>query len=167
MNENLNLVEILKDCPMGMKLYSCLHGEVEFCGIVDFERLYPIMVTTQLKDNQTFTSDGRYFFDFDGECMLFPSKDNRDWSTFVAPPKEKIERFHPKMLEPFEKVLVRNDGFKWEPRFFAVFDGNRRNDREITDTGGCWWEHAIPYEGNEELYRTTNEPDEYYRYWED
>ena len=33
MNENLNLVEILKDCPKGTKLYSTIHGEVEFDGI--------------------------------------------------------------------------------------------------------------------------------------
>ena len=30
MNENLNLEEILKDCPKGTKLYSTLYGEVEF-----------------------------------------------------------------------------------------------------------------------------------------
>ena len=29
MNENLNLVEILKDCPKGTKLYSTIYGEVE------------------------------------------------------------------------------------------------------------------------------------------
>ena len=29
MNENLNLVEILKDCPIGTKLYSTIHGDVK------------------------------------------------------------------------------------------------------------------------------------------
>ena len=29
MNENLNLVEILKNCPKGTKLYSIIFGEVE------------------------------------------------------------------------------------------------------------------------------------------
>lgn len=29
MNENVNLVEILKDCPKGTKLYSTVLGEVE------------------------------------------------------------------------------------------------------------------------------------------
>lgn len=33
MNENINLVEILKDCPKGTKLYSPIFGEVEFLGI--------------------------------------------------------------------------------------------------------------------------------------
>lgn len=30
MNENVNLVEILKDCPKGTQLYSSVFGEVEF-----------------------------------------------------------------------------------------------------------------------------------------
>ena len=34
MNENLNLAEILKDCPKGTKLYSTVYGEVEFYGII-------------------------------------------------------------------------------------------------------------------------------------
>ena len=29
MNENLNLIAILKDCPKGTKLYSTVLGEVE------------------------------------------------------------------------------------------------------------------------------------------
>lgn len=33
MNENLNLVEILKDCPRGTKLYSTVYGDVEFYKI--------------------------------------------------------------------------------------------------------------------------------------
>ena len=35
MNENLNLVEILKDCPKGTKLYSPIFGEVKFEEIND------------------------------------------------------------------------------------------------------------------------------------
>ena len=35
MNENLNLVEILKDCPSGTKLYSPALGEVDFVDILE------------------------------------------------------------------------------------------------------------------------------------
>lgn len=41
MNENLNLVEILKDCPEGTELYSPIIGEVVFKRIKDCE--YPIV----------------------------------------------------------------------------------------------------------------------------
>ena len=43
MNENLNLVEILKDCPKGTKLYSTVLGEVNFMGIKE-NATYPIIV---------------------------------------------------------------------------------------------------------------------------
>ena len=165
MNENLNLVEILKDCPRGTKLYSCLHGEVEFCGINGSDTAHPIMVTTQLKDSQTFTSDGRYFFDFDGECMLFPSKDNRDWSTFVAP-KKKVERFDPYTLKSFDQILVRDADFEWSwtPRILSYID----SDGIFVDTSGLAWKYAIPYKGNERLALCCDDPeDKFYRYWED
>ena len=42
MNENLNLVEVLKDCPEGTKLYSTIFGEVEFGGISQSRTIYPI-----------------------------------------------------------------------------------------------------------------------------
>ena len=33
MNENIDLTEILKDCPKGTKFYTSIFGEVEFDGI--------------------------------------------------------------------------------------------------------------------------------------
>ena len=85
MCENLNLVEILKDCPKGTKLYSTVLGEVEFEGVTD--SVYPIIVKLnegQFVDRiiETFTSDGRLFVTCEGECVLFPSRENRDWSKF-------------------------------------------------------------------------------------
>ena len=47
MNENLNLVEILKDCPKGTKLYSTVHGEVEYMGLNDKGAVYIIKFKTK------------------------------------------------------------------------------------------------------------------------
>lgn len=33
MNENLNLVEILEDCPEGTKMYSPIYGDVELVEV--------------------------------------------------------------------------------------------------------------------------------------
>lgn len=82
----MNIAEILKDCPKGTKLYSPVFGEVGFRYIDDSS--YPIKVDTNNNCNTAFTSDGRLHSDYNGECMLFPSKDNRDWSTFKVPKKE-------------------------------------------------------------------------------
>ena len=81
MNEDLNLVEILKDCPKGTKLYSTVHGEVEYRGIYD-KGVYRIKFKTEDGDIYSATPDGRYLYCFNGECILFPSKEQRDWSKF-------------------------------------------------------------------------------------
>lgn len=47
MNENINLVEILKDCPSGTKLYSPMAGEVKFKDITDNDK-WPIRVFLNL-----------------------------------------------------------------------------------------------------------------------
>ncbi len=82
MNKNLNLVEILKDCPRGTKLYYTVYGEVEFDHVAISSK-YPIVL--KLKGGEIYeslTSEGKYDIEYDGECLLFPSKDQRDWSKF-------------------------------------------------------------------------------------
>lgn len=95
MNENLNLVEILKDCPKGTKLYSTVFGEVEFEEITKNITL-PIAVRTNdgLIDDkiESFSADGKIYSYYDGECVLFPSKDQRDWSKFTAHLLEKQDK---------------------------------------------------------------------------
>lgn len=83
MNENIDLTKILKDCPKGTKLYSSLFGEVEFQQ-VEISFTYPIVI--KLKDGliERFTSNGKLLNHYDGECILFPSKNQRDWSKFTA-----------------------------------------------------------------------------------
>ena len=75
MNENLKLCKILRDCPKGMPLWSPFLGEVEFIYVKN-DIIYVDSVGTVF----SFFSDGKY--DRDGECMLFPSKYQKDWSKF-------------------------------------------------------------------------------------
>ena len=90
MNEKVDLTKILKDCPKGTKLYSTVCGEVEFDKIKEDED-FPIVCVTTCGSYSYVTADGRYCLDFDGECTLFPSKDQRDWSKFTAPWYKKPE----------------------------------------------------------------------------
>ena len=118
MNENLNLVEILKDCPSGTKLYSPVYGDVELVKISNDEndKKYPIFI--RLNDNtiDCVAKDGRYSCNYDGDCILFPSKEQRDWSKF----KHKKPKFNPQTLKPFDKVLVRDaDICRWNCAFFS------------------------------------------------
>ena len=82
MNENLNLVEILKDCPIGTKLYSSAHGEVELEEVHLSKPDYPIEIRLSNNSLDSFTTDGRLFEEYNGECMLFPSREQHDWSKF-------------------------------------------------------------------------------------
>ena len=92
MNENLNLVEILKNCPKGTKLYSTIFGEVRLYNVDKYNYNYPICVEGKECGISFTTSDGRLRADLDGECTLFPSREQRDWSKFkqLVKPKFKV-----------------------------------------------------------------------------
>ena len=91
MNENLNLEEILKDCPKGTKLYSTVYGEVEFDGIIKRED-FPVKFVKSDGDRGSVTAQGLALSCYDGECTLFPSREQRDWSKFkqLVKPKFKV-----------------------------------------------------------------------------
>lgn len=107
MNENLNLCKILMYCPKGKPLWSPCWGKVTFEAIDALDGLGGLVyVQTHKGVHITLDSDGK--FDADGECMIFPSKDQRDWSKFERFwDKPKVEKFDPKTLHPFDKFCER------------------------------------------------------------
>ena len=112
MNNNIDLTRVLKDCPKGTKLYSTIFGEVEFQKIEE-ESNYPIVCVAIAGNNCDVTADGRYYDVFGGECILFPSKEQRDWSKFTAPWYKK-ERDTIASLEEQSKEEYRLKSFKDE-----------------------------------------------------
>ena len=162
MNKNIDLTEILENCPKGFELYSPICGSCEFYGIDGFFK-HLVCVTHKDGSFYMFTKEG-YLYDGydDAECLLFPSKDQRDWSKFTAP-WYKMERFDPKILKPFDKVLVRdNINNPWVCDHFSYIN---HADICIT-TDRC--KYCIPYnDDTKHLVGTTDEAPEYYRYWED
>lgn len=87
MEKELNLVDILKDCPKGTKLYSTIYGEVEIVEIRNnCMTKHPIIYKYKDYDGNYYvgstTIDGKFSTFPNGECTLFPSKDQRDWSKF-------------------------------------------------------------------------------------
>lgn len=166
MNENIDLTKILKGCPKGTKLYSAIYGEVTFSEI-DSSSYYPIRLNYYrgveiFPTTISFTKDGKSIYRY-GECTLFPSKDQRDWSKFERFwDKPKVEKFDPKTLQPFDKVLLRIDerGI-WQPDFFGYKDGNCIT---CVTYGNV---KCIPY--NEETKHLVGKRDdcpEYYKWWD-
>ena len=88
MNENIDLTKILKNCPKGTMFYSTIYGYVYFDKIKK-DSSYPIIFETSQGNKIDTTANGKNCEHFDGECTLFPSKDQRDWSKFTAPWLEK------------------------------------------------------------------------------
>lgn len=82
MNNNINIAEILRDCPKGTKLYSSIFGNVSFERVLDGVE-YPIYVVDKNSGSKYFSKDGQYISGYpDAECQLFPSSEMQDWSKF-------------------------------------------------------------------------------------
>lgn len=165
MNENIDLTKILKNCPRGTKLYSLVHGEVEFDHIETYCRHQYVII--ELKDFllERINFNGKLYNSYAGECILFPSKDQRDWSKFTAPWYKK-EKFDPKTLKSFDRVLVRDEGKYWDCDLFSYISNRNIHYPYVTITNS--YDFCIPYnDDTKHLVNTTDEAPEYYRYWED
>ena len=148
MNENLNLTEILKDAPRGTKLWSPICGDciLDKIDATDTTIVYAIHCLT-VNDHSPvqFTANGKYTLCFDdGECALFPSKDNRDWQKF------EVQKKH-KEFKPYQRVLVR-EWFDcksiWTASLYSHYDDALDRHcllgfKHVEDN------EIIPYEGNE------------------
>lgn len=84
MEEKINIVEILKDKPQGTKLYSSACGKCKLEEVDD--KSFKISFYSS---KFGFMNGGEGYLDKngkshdDGECVVFPSKEMRDWSKFA------------------------------------------------------------------------------------
>lgn len=81
----MNIAEILKYCPKGTKLYYILCGNTELEEITNIGTIVTRKVVDTISTSYTLDYEGRY--SHSGECVLFPSKDQRDWDEFRLPIK--------------------------------------------------------------------------------
>lgn len=165
MNENLDLTKILEGCPKGIDFYHTVYGTVLFNSI-DLDSEYPIRFIVGKNQVNSVTKSGLAISDYKGECILFPSKDQRDWSKFERFwDTPKVEKFDPKTLQPFDKVLVRDDDCYWTADLFShIEDG--------INGGICCscfrWKQCIPYnEETKHLVGTKEDCPEFYKWWEE
>ena len=163
MDENIDLTKILKDCPEGTYFWSDNYGEVQFlCILKDLER--PIVVKRTDGYVTFYTQEGWFDMNFPASCLLWPSKNCRDWSKFTAPWYKK-EKFVPKTLKPFDKVIVNHDEV-WKVDFFSHICQYEPNG--WCQCIGDIYYNCIPYnDETKHLVGTRDEVPEYYRYWED
>ena len=92
MEEKINIAKILENKSQGTKLYSLTYGDCfyqEYTG--DFG------IECQSQNGVQFNLDEYGKYCIDGECIIFPSKDMREWSKFSWKKDD---------------VLVNSSGFK-------------------------------------------------------
>lgn len=149
----MNIAEILKNCPQGTKLYCTVLGEVVLDEVCERYSDVCIIIKKPKEGVFNFDKEGKYFNYPDAECVLFPSKDQRDWNKFGVD-KTESEKKH--QFKPFEKVLVRDsDAYEWNGDLF-----NYINDEGQYICVGSFWLQCIHYEGNEHLLGTNKKPEE-------
>lgn len=171
--QELNLCEILKDCPKGTKFWSPIFGDCEFSHLNRYENGFKSITVLVPKHYLFLASDGfndKAEFNCQGaicdkmnECLLFPSKDQRDWGKWKCPKP----RFDPKTLKPFDKVLVRNDkDYAWYINIYS-----HKNNHDKNYPYNCimsYFKYCIPYnDDTKHLVGTTEEAPKFYKYWED
>lgn len=159
MNENLNLYQILKDCPKGTKLWSPIWEDMILKEIDD--NIPMIVLTVNGFNDITLFPNGTVYNLKDSECVLFPSKYQRDWSKFKVP----VKKFDPKEFKPFDKVLIKHnyEGERWVCNFFSDILSNG----QVHCIGVTVYE-CIPYnDETKHLLGTIDECPEYYKWWEE
>lgn len=127
METKINIAEILKDKPQGTKLYSSACGKCELKQVDDNSfkiSFYNSKFGFMNGGEGTFGKNGNLYDD--GECVVFPSKEMRDWSKFAWKKGD---------------VLVSNDGGtevifdKWYDDTYTSFYGkhylNSENENNI------------------------------------
>lgn len=78
MEEKINIAEILKNKPKCTRLYSPIFGECAFCYV---REVTDDICVKHNDEKAFFSSEGLY--NTLGECLLFPSREMRDWSKFA------------------------------------------------------------------------------------
>ena len=168
MNENIDLCKILKDCPKGWKFWSPMFGEVEFeCNYEDKGFINVCLIEDGTE--RSFVFDATIFLGNikSKEIMLYPSREQRDWSKFAAPWYKK-EKFDPKTLKSFDKVLIFSAGdMKWQCSLFSHYAKEDVPCPFVCIDSFCY-QFCIPYnDETKHLVGTTKEAPEYYKYWEE
>ena len=166
MSKDIDLTVILKNCPQGAKFHSYIFGEdTHFMGVSSHQgNAKPIFICGKYGEGQNFclSRKGHVYADNYGECCIFPSKDQRDWSKFTAPWLNKeSEKFNSHTVKAFDKVIARKDSEDSRNiDFFSCF-----KLKEIPICLGGIKCAVIPYDDDtEHLVGTTEGAPNFYKY---
>ena len=134
------VADYLRNTPKGTKLYSPICGE---CTLVTVSS-NRIVVMDHRNVCRSFDPYG--LIDVNGECLLFPSKEVREWSNYQLPA--------PYDFKPFDKVVVRDNNGTWQIDLFYSFDPTAEYPYNGMVSN---WQHCLPF--NEETAKLIGTKD--------
>lgn len=139
MNENLDLTELLKDCPKGTKFYSSTFGNVEFLRIEKDDFINPIVIKWFKEEGNSYieylTKEGT--FRGLGECTLFPSKDQRDWSKWQRPFEDGDILSYQNKFYNNRTIYIYKYHRKMNTSYYVALSGSSDSDFMINNKYGC------------------------------
>ena len=136
MEENINIVKILKDKPQGTKLYSSACGKCKLEEVDDksFKISFYNSKFGFMNGGEGYLDKKGKLYD-DGECIIFPSKEMRDWEKFswkkgdVLVSKDNVHI----IFEKFEDdTYTRFKGKHYLWKEFNVGDYNKEETKMLT-----------------------------------
>lgn len=129
METKINIADILKDKPVGLKFYSNTFGYISFNG-VHKDKVYFFSEDTNA---HSVKPNGKMYNG--GECIIFPSKEMRDWEKFswkkgdVLVSKDNVYI----IFEKFEDdAYTRFKGKHYFWKEFNVEDYNKEETKMLT-----------------------------------
>lgn len=129
METKINIADILKDKPVGLKFYSNTFGYISFNG-VHKDKVYFFSEDTNA---HSVKPNGKMYDG--GECIIFPSKEMRDWEKFswkkgdVLVSKDNVHI----IFEKFEDdTYTRFKGKHYLWKEFNVEDYNKEETKMLT-----------------------------------
>ena len=104
----MNLIPILEKLPKDYKLWSPICGYCSILKISEFKNdTNPIIVISDNNYVLRFTKEGKSFDEKDAKCLLFPSKEERDW-----------KKFNDKVFSPFKIERIKGEKYYYLESFF-------------------------------------------------
>lgn len=150
----LTIANRLRYAPKGMELYSIAHGKVFFENALNGQ-----IALKKDRLSYSYLPNGKVSSVEDGECVLFPSKDNRDWSTvnYSKPQRPDL---------PIDTLCIVTDGIYKENncffRYYALnsncYDGGFKSENDVKN---ILWKHIVPVDKFDFKNLTYNPEDDY------
>jgi len=127
----MTVYDIIKE--LGIKTCWCsVYGEVHVICLKDIK-----YIDLLLKENDgvVMRLDGDGKLDDKGECLIFPSKNDRDWD-------KALEEKRNQLLFPFNTlVMVSDGGLDWRARYYKKGKqcGLKKENNDL-----CSWNYIVP-----------------------